>query len=122
MHKCYFRGWKGKRKRARVGMSTGEVDVMRVCLVPGAHQDVFPPPSGDDGGGAGLPAAPAHGLPHGAAPADAGVLDEGEEPEAQVLPHRQHLGQAAPQRRLPQDGDQQLLGVSHRFRMESSGP
>lgn len=72
----------------------------------------LPAPSGDDGGGAGLPAAPPHGLPHGAAPADAGVLDEGAEPEAQVLPHRQHAGQAAAQRRLPQDGDQQLLGVS----------
>lgn len=44
--------------------------------------------SGDDGGGAGLPAAPTHGLSHGAAPADARVLDEGEEPEAQVLPYR----------------------------------
>lgn len=68
--------------------------------------------SGDDGGGAGLPAAPAHGLSHGAAPADAGVLDEGAEPEAQVLPDRQHPGQAAPQRRQPQGGDQQLLRVS----------
>lgn len=67
---------------------------------------------GDDGGGAGLPAAPAHGLSHGAAPADAGVLDEGAEPEAQVLPHRQHPGQTAPQRRQPQGGDQHLLRVS----------
>lgn len=67
---------------------------------------------GDDGGGAGLPAAPANGLSHGAAPADAGVLDEGAEPEAQVLPHRQHLGQTAPQRRQPQGGDQHLLRVS----------
>lgn len=39
-------------------------------------------PSGDDGSGTGLPAAPAHGLSHGAAPVDAGVLDEGEKPEA----------------------------------------
>lgn len=69
-------------------------------------------PSGDDGRGAGLPAAPSHGLPHGAAPADAGVLDEGEKPEAQILSHRQHLGQAAPQRRQPQGGDQYLLRVS----------
>lgn len=75
-------------------------------------------PSGDDGSGAGLPVAPAHGLSHGAAPADAGVLDEGEEPEAQVLSHRQHPGQAAPQRRLPQDGDQQLLGVSHQSELK----
>lgn len=67
---------------------------------------------GDDGGRAGLPAAPAHGLPHGAAPADARVLDEGEKPEAQVLPYRQHPGQTAPQRRQPQGGDQHLLRVS----------
>lgn len=53
-------------------------------------------PSGDDGSRAGLSAAPAHGLSHGAAPADARVLDEGEEPEAQVLTHRQHPGQTAP--------------------------
>lgn len=52
--------------------------------------------SGHDGSRAGLPVAPAHGLSHGVAPTDAGVLDEGEEPEAQILPHRQHLGQAAP--------------------------
>lgn len=70
--------------------------------------------SGDDGGGAGLPAAPAHGLSHGAAPADARVLDEGEEPEAQVLPDRQHPRQTAPQRRQPQGGDQHLLRVSPR--------
>lgn len=38
--------------------------------------------SGDDGSRAGLPSAPSHGLSHGAAPTDAGVLDEGEEPEA----------------------------------------
>ena len=38
--------------------------------------------SGDDGSRAGLPFAAAHGLSHGAASADAGVLDEGEEPEA----------------------------------------
>lgn len=67
---------------------------------------------GDDGGRAGLPAAPADGLPHGAAPADARVLDEGEKPEAQVLPYRQHPGQTAPQRRQPQGGDQHLLRVS----------
>lgn len=69
-------------------------------------------PSGDDGSRAGLPAAPAHGLSHGAAPADVGVLDEGEKPEAQVLPYRQHPGQAAPQCRQPQGGDQHLLRVS----------
>ncbi len=69
-------------------------------------------PSGDDGSRAGLPTATAHGLPHGAAPAHARVLDEGEKPEAQVLPHRQHPGQAAPQRRQPQGGDQHLLRVS----------
>ena len=57
--------------------------------------------SGDDGGGAGLQAAPAHGLPYGAAPAHAGVLVEGEEPAAQVLPDRQHPGQAPAQRRQP---------------------
>lgn len=39
-------------------------------------------PPGDDGSGARLPAAPAHGLSHGAASADAWVLDEGEKPEA----------------------------------------
>ena len=53
-------------------------------------------PSGDDGGRAGLSASPTHGLSHGAASADARVLDEGEEPEAQVLTHRQHPGQTAP--------------------------
>lgn len=68
--------------------------------------------SGDDGGGAGLPAAPSHGLSHGAASADAGVLDEGKEPEAEVLPHRQHPGQAAAERCQPQGGDQHLLRVS----------
>lgn len=69
--------------------------------------------SGDDGSGAGLPAAPAHGLPHGAAPAHVGVLDEREKPEAQVLTHRQHVRQAAPQRCQPQGGDQHLLRVSN---------
>lgn len=69
-------------------------------------------PSGDDGSGTGLQTAPAHGLSHGAAPADARVLDEGEKSEAQVLTHRQHPGQIAPQRRQPQGGDQHLLRVS----------
>lgn len=69
-------------------------------------------PSGDDGSRTGLQAAPAYGLSHGAAPADARVLDEGEKPEAQVLTHRQHPGQVAPQRRQPQGGDQHLLRVS----------
>lgn len=69
-------------------------------------------PSGDDSSRAGLPAAPTHGLSHGAAPADVGVLDEGEKPEAQILPNCQHFGQAASQRRKPQGGDQHLLRVS----------
>lgn len=68
--------------------------------------------SGHDGSRAGLPAAPTHGLSHGAASADAGVLDEGEEPEAQVLTHRQHPGQAASQCCQPQGGDQHQLRVS----------
>ena len=67
---------------------------------------------GDDCCGAGLPLAPSHGLPHGAAPAHAGVLGEGEEPEAKVLPNRQHPGQASPQRRHPQGGHQHILRVS----------
>lgn len=69
---------------------------------------------GDDCGGAGLSSAPSYGLPHGAAPAHVGVLGEGEEPEAQVLPNRQHPGQASPQRRHPQGGHQHILGVSGR--------
>ena len=44
--------------------------------------------------GAGLPAAPTHGLPHSTAPAYAGLLGAGPEPQAQILPDRQHPGQA----------------------------
>ena len=72
--------------------------------------------AGDERSGAGLPPAPAHGLPHGAAPAHAGVLAQGEEPEAQVCPDRQHPGQAAPQRRQPQSGHQLALRVSKETR------
>lgn len=68
--------------------------------------------SGDDSGGAGLPSASTHGLSHGAASADVGVLDEGKEPETQVYSHRQHVGQTAPQRRQPKGGDQQHVRVS----------
>ena len=64
-------------------------------------------PPGDQRGGAGLPAAPAHGLSHRAAPAHAGLLGEGEEPAAQVHPDRGHAGQADPQRRQPEGGHQQ---------------
>ena len=62
---------------------------------------------GDQRGGAGLPAAPTHGLSHGAASAHAGLLGEGEEHAAQVHPDRGHVGQAHPQRGQPQGGHQQ---------------
>ncbi|TMS09508.1 Ephrin type-B receptor 3 [Larimichthys crocea] len=78
-------------------------------------------PSGDDGSRTGLQAAPAYGLSHGAAPADARVLDEGEKPEAQVLTHRQHPGQVAPQRRKPQGGDQHLLRGPAAARRDAAG-
>lgn len=50
--------------------------------------------SGHQCRGAGLPAAPTHGLPHSTAPAHAGLLGAGPEPQAQILPDRQHPGQA----------------------------
>lgn len=79
-------------------------------------------PGCDDCGGAGLSSAPSYGLPHGAAPAHVGVLGEGEEPEAQILPDRQHPGQAAPQRRHTQSGHQHILRGSDADRGDVAWP
>lgn len=64
----------------------------------------FPP--GDKCCGAGLSAASTHGLPHGATPANVGLLGEREEPATQIHPDCGHAGQANPQRRQPKGGNQ----------------
>ena len=61
------------------------------------------PLPGDQRHRAGLPAAPAPGLPHPPAPADAGLLAEGAHLAAPLRRHRQRPGQADPEPRLPED-------------------
>lgn len=60
---------------------------------------------------AGLSAAAAHGLPQRPAPAHAGLLAEGPQPQAQVRPDRQHAGQDDPQPQQPQSHGASLLWV-----------
>lgn len=60
---------------------------------------------------AGLSTAAAHGLPQCPAPAHAGLLAEGPQPQAQVRPDRQHAGQDDPQPQQPQSHGASLLWV-----------
>lgn len=59
-----------------------------------------------------LSVATPHGLPHCPAPAHAGLLGAGPEPQAQVLPDRQHIRQAHPQCCQPQGHRQCPIWVS----------
>lgn len=77
-----------------------------------AHSLPLPLSAGDQCCGAGLPPATPHGLPHCPAPADAGLLGAGPQPEAQICTDCQHAGQAHPQCCQPEGHRQRPVWVS----------
>lgn len=91
----------------------GNWELQAACGSPGGSQPASAYLSaGDQCCGAGLPPATPHGLPHCTAPADAGLLGAGPQPEAQICTDCQHAGQAHPQCCQPEGHRQRPVWVS----------